>query len=104
MNIISIEQLPITESINLYKSVCLDLAKRFATKHDLTFDYFIGDIIGEVASFSLEYSFYMCDIIYDLESEQEAGKAVEWYGYVLDNSPIQEFEINYKSYCEGGRY
>ena len=42
----------------------------------------------------------MCDIIYDLESEQEAGKAVEWYGYVLDNAPIQEFEINYKSYCE----
>ena len=36
MNIISIEQLPITESINLYKSVCLDLAKRFAAKHDLT--------------------------------------------------------------------
>ena len=101
---IKIEQLPDDLAIKYYKEFCIDFAKRFAVKHDLTFDYFIGNRVGETASFSLEYSFHMCDIVYDLESEQEAGKAVEWYGYVLDNAPIQEFEINYKSYCEGGRY
>jgi hypothetical protein len=46
----------------------------------------------------------MCDIIFDLESEQDAGKAVEWHGYVLDNSPKFDFEINYQSYCKGCRY
>lgn len=104
MNIITIKQLPLSESINIYKEICKDLAERFATKHDLKFDYFIGDRVGETASFSLEYCFSMCDIIFDFESEQESGKAAEWYGYVLDNSPKFDFEINYQSYCKGCRY
>jgi hypothetical protein len=95
-----------TKLLNNYDSNCNELINAFIYKQELDFDGWIGDNIGEVASFSSEYFFNLSDIIIDLKTNQPKGLILEWQNNSTEfnlEKKKQEY-INYKSYTMGLRY
>ena len=74
------------------------LLMEFCEKHDLTYEFSVGEDSIDVFSIS-NFFFSLSDIYFDLKSNQPKGKIIQWYDYLLDN----EVEISYYSYCKGFR-
>lgn len=61
------------KSIKKYHKICNKIVKKFAKKQEIEFDYWIGDKIGEIASFSESYFFNLNDIILDFLENMKPG-------------------------------
>ena len=78
-----------------YKHVVVEYVKQFEKKHDLVFEYWLGDQkIGTIAKFG-KYYFEFNIIRFDLESDQPKGKIKKWHDLVDANLE----EMDYESYC-----
>jgi len=82
-----------------YENLCNEYVARFAYKHDLDFDFWIGDDVGSCASFNETYYFNMPDIVLDINTRQPKNQILRWQ----DDNSKNEDEINYKSYTLGLR-
>lgn len=82
-----------------YESSCNDLVKKFCKKQSLAFDYWVSDIVGDVACCG-GYYFTMKDIIIDLDFKQPAQDIINWYEQNLEYS---KWGIDYISYIRGVR-
>lgn len=83
----------------LFRHVCELYVSEFEKKQELDFDYWVADEVGGMADFSSSYFFSLQDIVYDMDTEQPAGRIIDWQHYTVEN----EVQINYKSYCRGLR-
>ena len=94
------------KSIFHYRAACIDVLKEFSKKQDLEFDGWVGNEVGGIASFCMQYFFTMEDMCTDLVSKQKKGFILQWQNegveYCLGNK--EEKHINYKSYIKGARY
>ena len=89
-----------------YEKICNQIVKMFCAKQDVDFDFWIGDQVGEEASFINEYYFTMAEIILDLQSKQTKGFIFEWQRADIDFNMFRKeyVKINYASYIKGLRF
>lgn len=84
-----------------FRSVCMDYILRFCEKHDLNFEGWVGDRVGETAEIGdmfLDFS----DIRYDIDTEQRVGKIERWWDYSYDLAMLEcPKTINFRSWCLG---
>lgn len=83
---------------NLNKAIH-DYIELFEKKHELEFEYWVADRVGEVAVFGY-YFLGFCDIRIDLEQDIEKSIFFEWYSYALDLAMEGKPVINYESYLK----
>lgn len=88
-----------------YENACNSIVKAFCKKQGVEFDGWMGDEVGGVASFVMQYFFSISDIVLDLKTRQPKGAILSWQ----DDNVEQGFKtknytpINYKSYTMGLR-
>lgn len=84
-----------------FRSVCMDYIMRFCEKHDLNFEGWVADRVGETAEISdmlLDFS----DIRFDVDTEQVVGKIETWWDYSYGLAMLEcPKTINYRSWCAG---
>lgn len=88
-----------------YDIICNTFVEKFAKKHGLEFEYWIGDEIGGIASFIDQYFFNISDIILDLTTNQPKYSILRWQDDEVEQSMTTNIpnNINYKSYTMGLR-
>ena len=69
-----------------YEKVCKQYVDEFCKKQNLEFDYWVCDLVGDVSSYNSTYFFNFSDIVWDINSNQEAGRIKEWYWESLDDT------------------
>ena len=84
-----------------YENAVNTIIVLFIKKQNLEFDGWVGDKVGEVASFISQYFFNLSDILLDLKKECKKGFILEWHDETIENEPTY---INYSSYQMGLRY
>lgn len=82
-----------------YEFVCNEYATKFCNKQSMSFEGWVGDIIGGIAYCS-DFYFNFQDIVWDVNSKQPKGAIIDWY---YENLEIPEKSINYFSYTKGLR-
>jgi hypothetical protein len=89
-----------------YENICQCYVHAFTKKHDISFDYWIGDDIGGIASFGECYTFSLTDIRIDIDNRVQKGKIFEWIDYEVEFNMNKEFTvwINYKNWLKGARH
>lgn len=85
--------------IGRYDVICNKIVEEFCEKQGLEFDGWVGDNVGEVASFNTIYFFNMTDIILDLRENADKGEILKWQDENLES----ENYINYYSFTKGLR-
>lgn len=78
-----------------------EYVKKFAKKHEIEFDYWIGGDIGEIASFSEYYVFSCYEIRYDIDNDVPKQILFNWYNLRMTDN--KGYEISYKNYVLGLR-
>lgn len=68
--------------------------KEFEKKHEIDFDGWVGDLIGEVACFG-DYTFYFSDIKYVIDHSISFEWMTDWYWFVVE---YQKCYFNLKTY------
>ena len=94
------------EKINKYENICNEIINKFCKKQDIYFEFWVADLVGEVAVFG-DYSFNFTDIIRDLKTNQPKGLILQWQIDSIDfyfKNKKSKYRINYYSYCKGVRY
>jgi len=86
-----------------YELSCNLIVEAFAKKQGLTFDGWIADEVGEMASFNDEYFFTMENMVHDLKTVQPKGLITKWQDYAVEIHLKTGKSINYKSYSKGLR-
>ena len=89
-----------------YEFVCNEYIDAFIKKQSISFDGWVGDEIGGIASFACQYFFNLSDIILDLNTNQPKGNILNWQSEEVDFNMFNEKpqHINYKSYTMGLRH
>jgi hypothetical protein len=73
----------------------------FEKKHNIKFEGWIGDEVGDVASFEGSLHLSFDEIYYDLEENVTPGLILEWSKDTFIHHPKH---IRYKNYAKGLRY
>lgn len=68
----------------------------FAEKHDLRFEFWVADDVGDTACFG-DYFFHLDDMRYDLDNDLPKGMVIEWY------EQLSGEHINLPSWANGLR-
>lgn len=94
------------EMIKNYENLCNEIANEFSKKQGLYFDYWIGDEVGEMASFSCQHYFSISDMFFDLKTEQKKGLIIKWQQDEVYFNTLRENAqpINYRAYTKGLRH
>lgn len=79
-----------------YQIVCNEYVTKFCNKQGMNFEFWVGDIVGDVVSCS-EFYFNFRDIVWDINSKQPKGKIIDWY---YDSLEFPEKSISYYSYTQ----
>lgn len=79
-----------------YESACNEYAKKFAKKHNISFDSWILEDVGGIAWFDQYYAVSMDVIRQNIDNKHGLGTFFNWYT-VLENGS----QINYRSYVKG---
>ena len=87
-----------------YEANCNEYINRFCKKQELYFEYWVGDIIGGVASFGDVYFFNFTDIVWDINSNQPKELILNWLEDSLDEQKTAIGIVNYFSYTKGLRF
>lgn len=69
--------------------------KKFCDKNDAECESDDDEILRDLRVWICGISIDLSDLIYDVDSEQPAGKLLEW----LDYNELAERPINYQSFC-----
>jgi len=84
-----------------YEKLCMEYVLRFCEKHDLNFEGWVADRVGETAEIGdmlLDFS----DIRFDLDSERKVGEIEKWWDYSYDLAMLEcPKTINFRSWCLG---
>jgi hypothetical protein len=86
-----------------YNDICNEYVHKFSKKQGISFDYWVGDEVGGIASFCEQYFFNFHDISWDINSRQPKGLMLKWQEDVIENYDA-EGTISYYSYSNGLRY
>lgn len=84
-----------------YEKIVSQYVAIFCKKHEIYFESWVCDIIGETACFGDVLYFNFLDIVYDINTNQPKDLIIEWLYYCLDN---KDKTINFYSYSKGLRY
>lgn len=82
-----------------YEKWCNEYIRLFEHKQDMRFEFWVADIVGEIACFG-DIFLNLSDIVYDLNTHQKKGNILNWFYESMEN---QEHSINYYSYTKGLR-
>lgn len=75
--------------------------KAFIAKHEVSFEGWVGDRIGEVAELG-EMFLDFADIRFDIDERLPVGTLEEWWSYTYDLAMLEcPKTINYRSWCMG---
>lgn len=83
-----------------YNEVCNKYAEQFATKHEYSFDGWVADKVGEVATMG-DYSVDFREIKYDIDNNVDADEYIKYYDYCLEVGILNLAAPNYESWCKG---
>ena len=86
-----------------YEKSCMNYIKVFEEKHEVCFEFWVADRVGEVASFGDILTFNLSDIKHDIDNYVEKGKIFEWQEHCLEIYESAGRFINYQSYLMGTR-
>jgi len=67
-----------------YESICTKYLNLFALKHSLTFEFWISDEIGSIASFGDTFFFTMDNIMEDINNDYPKNIIMDWHWHCLD--------------------
>jgi hypothetical protein len=84
-----------------YEDVVAKYILFFCEKQDLEFEFWVGNKIGETASFGDVFYINFNDIILDINTNQKKGLIIKWLYENIDNI---DKPINYNSYIMGLRH
>lgn len=89
-----------------YYNICNEYIDAFIKKQSISFDGWVGNEVGGIASFACQYFFNLSDIILDLNTKQPKGNILDWQSSDVDFNMFNEKpqHINYKSYTMGLRH
>ncbi len=88
------------DSKDRYGIICMEYVLRFCEKHNLNFEGWVGDRVGETAEIGDMYLDFS-DIRYDIDSEQKVGTIEKWWDYSYDLAMLEcPKTINYRSWCK----
>jgi hypothetical protein len=89
-----------------FENIVNDYITEFVAKHEYEFDGWVGDNVGEMASFIDQYFFSLDDIRHDIDNDIPSPTIFRWQDYVVEwtTSLPELHSINFKSYCMGARY
>lgn len=76
----------------------------FAKKHEVDFEFWVGDEVGGVACFNSEYFFNFDDIRHDIDNNIPKGLISDWQNDTVEYNLHGMKSINFKSYAIGLRY
>lgn len=83
-----------------YNLICNMYAHAFAIKHEYSFDSWVADKVGEVATMG-DYSVDFREIKYDIDNDIDADEYVKYYDYCLEVGMLNLTAPNYESWCKG---
>lgn len=84
-----------------FTDICNRYIKRFCEKHDLCFEGWVADRVGETAEIG-DMFLSLDDIRFDIDTEQVVGKIEKWWDYSYDLAMLEcPKTINYRAWCEG---
>jgi hypothetical protein len=90
---------------SLHKSILNEYVNRFQAKHDIQFDYWVGDKVGGLAVFIGEYFFSSSDIIYDIDNKCVKELIMEWHDdLIVAHCNGSDVEISFPHYKNGLRF
>ena len=81
---------------NNYKKSVNAYIKEFKKKHEIDFDFWIGDLVGEVCCFG-DYTFNFSDIKYVIDNSISFNWLSDWYWFVVE---YEKCYYNLKAYCK----
>ncbi len=84
----------------LYNNVVKIYIDQFCEKHEIDFDSWIGDNVGEIACIG-DYYFNFSDIKFDIDNNVPEKYIFNWYNIVLELHEQNKDILNFKSYCKG---
>ena len=90
-------------SISLYNALENSIKKYielFEKKHELSFDFWIADLSGTVACFSMDYYVNFEDIRLDLEKDVPKDLFFDWYDLAMDLGLEDKPIINYYTFLK----
>jgi len=70
--------------------------KAFTKKHEIEFEYWIGDVAGTVGEFG-DYYFNFEDVRHDIDTDQPKDNIFLWYDECLES---KEITPNYENWCK----
>ena len=83
-----------TNRKELYESGCLGYVHQFETKHSIEFDGWVGNEVGELASFN-EMFVNFRDLKFDIDSNLPEQIFAEWYYDCLDKGVVKPLKQYY---------
>ena len=82
-----------------FNKITEEYLSSFSKKHDLEFDGWVGDRIGEIATFG-DYFFNFDDIRYDLDNDIQKEIIFEWYDISIDLALSDKPVVNYRDFVK----
>lgn len=86
-----------------YEKACMAYIRAFEKKHDMYFEWWVADAVGECACFG-DYFINFSDVILDIDKKAPKNTFFEWYeGTINEWFKSSSKAINYKSWIMGLR-
>ena len=82
-----------------FNEITKEYVSLFSKKHDIEFDGWIGDNVGEIAFFA-DYFVDFEDIRYDIDNDIEEKKFFEWYDMEIDLALAGKPTVNYRNFLK----
>ena len=86
-----------------YKDLVMSYIREFEDKHTITFDFFVGKNVGQIAMFG-DYYIDFDDIRLDIDKNVNESLFFEWYDITVSRALEEKPTVNYESYVMGFRY
>ncbi len=79
-----------------FKNIVNSYIVAFGEKHDIEFDYWVADRIGEIAVYG-DFFFNLDDIRFDIDNDVKED-IIDWYNESIDKALAEEDNINFRSW------
>ena len=86
-----------------FNDIVMSYIIEFEEKHTITFDFFVGKNVGQVAMFG-DYYIDFDDIRLDIDKNVNESLFFEWYDGTTSRALEEKPTVNYESYVMGFRY
>jgi hypothetical protein len=72
-------------ALDNYDKACTEIITKFCEKQGLEFDFWVADEVGNTASFALQYTFTLTEIVHDLRTKQKKGLILKQQIEMIEN-------------------